>query len=62
MFLIPFLFHSAIGLPLTIVIAVALIVLRIVVRQWRRARRRLDAQRSVRETPVAASDNKDHHW
>lgn len=60
-FLIPFLFHSAIGLPLTIVIAVALIALRIALRQWRRARSRPNAQHSIRETPVAASDNKDHH-
>ena len=61
-FLIPFLFHNAIGLPLTIVIAVALIALRIVLRQWRRARRRLSAQRSGRETPVAASDSDNHRW
>lgn len=62
MFLIPFLFHSAIGLPLTIVIAVTLLALRIVLRQRRRARGRLNAQRSMRETPVAASDNENDRW
>ena len=61
-FLIPFLFHNAIGLPLTIVIAVALIALRIGLRQWRRSRRRRNAQRSSRETPLAVSDDDNPRW
>lgn len=62
MFLVPLLFHNVIGLPLTIVIVVALIALRIVIRQRRRARVRLGAQRAARERPVPMSDNNEGRW
>jgi hypothetical protein len=38
-FLLPILFHSHLGLPLTIVLVVALIVLRVVLRNRRRSAR-----------------------
>ena len=52
LFLIPLLFHNAVGLPLTIVLIVALIAVRVVFRQRRRARARLYAERSARDRPV----------
>ena len=57
MFLIPILFHNTLGLPLTIVIVVALIGLRVLLERRGRARR--DQQRSPEMPPPASGNESD---